>query len=72
MDSPRYFSGITIDKVCSFEAENFYLLTTNALNKAIDYMFGVWLPRHQLSSEPFMAEVYFDDNIMEIWLKAQA
>lgn len=61
--------------VCLFEAENFYLLTTNALNKARDYMFGVWLPNHKLSSEPFMAELYFETlpeaSTMEIWLKTK-
>lgn len=59
--------------VCCFEAENFYLLTTNALNKARDYMFGTWLPNHKLTTEPFMAEFYYDTNpeasYMEIWLK---
>ncbi len=59
--------------VCSFEAENFYLLTTNAMNKARDYMFDVWLPNRQLTSEPFMAELYPavspDASIMEIWIK---
>lgn len=61
--------------VCSFEAENFYLLTTNALIKARDYMFGVWLPNHKLTTEPFMAELYFDTtpeaSVMEIWLKTK-
>lgn len=59
--------------VCSFEAENFYQLTTNALNKARDYMFGVWLSNRKLSVDPFMAELYFntspDASMMEIWLK---
>jgi AraC-type DNA-binding domain-containing proteins len=61
--------------VCLFEAENFYLLTTNALNKARDYMFNVWLPNHKLACEPFMAELYFDTSpeasSMEIWLKTK-
>lgn len=59
--------------VCAFEAENFYLLTTNALNKARDYMFGVWLPNHHLAIEPFMAELYGlttpEATAMEIWLR---
>lgn len=59
--------------VCFFEAENFYLLTTNALNKARDYMLGVWLPNRKLSIEPFMAELYGDTSpestSMEIWFK---
>ncbi len=59
--------------VCSFEAENFYLLTTNALNKARDYILGVWLINNGLAIEPFMAELYFDTSpegtVMELWLK---
>jgi len=48
--------------ICSFEAESFYLLTTNALNKARDYMFKVWLPSHNLISDPFMVELYFNTS----------
>jgi AraC-type DNA-binding domain-containing proteins len=59
--------------VCSFEAENFYLLTTSALNKARDYMFRVWLPNHNIIFEPFMAELYYDTSPeasrMELWVK---
>ncbi len=59
--------------VCSFEAENFYLLTTSALNKARDYMFRVWLPNHNIVFEPFMAELYYDTSPeasrMELWVK---
>lgn len=59
--------------ICSFEAEDFYQLVTNALNKARDYMFGVWMPNHNLISELFMAELYYDTtpeaSKMEIWLK---
>lgn len=59
--------------ICCFEAENFYLLTTNALNKARDYMFGNWLPNNKICTEPFMAELYYDTSpescYMEIWLK---
>jgi AraC family transcriptional regulator len=62
--------------VCSFEAENFYLLTAEALNKARDYMLGVWLPGHKISCEPFMAELYSDTSPMgsgmEIWLKIRS
>ena len=56
---------------CAIEAENFYLMTTNALNKARDYMLGVWLPKHHIRIEPFMAELYGDTlpeaSSMEIW-----
>lgn len=59
--------------VCEFEAENFHSLTTIALNKARDYMFSVWLPNHHLTTEPFMAELYYDTVpeawAMDIWLK---
>lgn len=44
--------------VCTFDAENFHSLTTNSLNKAVDYMFGTWLPRHGLTCEGFLAEIY--------------
>lgn len=72
-DSTRLNEGTYY--VCSFEAENFYLLTTNALNKARDYMFGTWLPHHKLAVLPFMAELYFNTaaggSFMEIWLQAK-
>ncbi|MCY6957214.1 AraC family transcriptional regulator [Clostridium brassicae] len=59
--------------VCSFEAENFHLLTTNALDKAVQYMYSTWIPRKKITTEPFMAELYFDTNeeavYMEIWMK---
>jgi AraC family transcriptional regulator len=60
---------------CAVEAENFYLLTTNALNKARDYMLGVWLPNHKISIDPFMAELYGDtspeSSSMEIWFRTK-
>ncbi len=60
--------------VCTFEAENFMRLTTDALNKVRDYLFGTWLPHHKLNVEPFMAELYGDtlpDAVgMEIRLSA--
>lgn len=59
--------------ICSFEAESFYLLTTNALNKARDYLFKVWLPNHNIDFELFMAELYYDISPeatkMELWVK---
>lgn len=61
--------------VCSFEAENFELLVKDALYKAEQYMYGVWLPGHHLQSEPFCAERYTDNGdlpeitSMEVWLK---
>jgi AraC family transcriptional regulator len=59
--------------VCAFEAENFYLLTTDALNKARDYMLFTWLPHHGITIDPFMAELYDrtdpDATEMELWFK---
>ncbi len=59
--------------VCAFEAENFYQLATNALNKANNYLFGVWLPNHGVTIEPFVAELYGDTSpegtAMELWVK---
>lgn len=57
--------------VCAFEAENFNLLTTNALDKAVKYMYGTWLLKNEVKTEPFMVEVYSDasqeEAAMEIW-----
>lgn len=43
---------------CTFSAEDFHYLTANALNKAAGYLFGTWLPGHQLRCEGFLAEIY--------------
>ncbi|MHB8061240.1 MAG: AraC family transcriptional regulator [Ruminiclostridium sp.] len=59
--------------ICLFEAENFYLLTTNALDKAVQYMYNTWLPKNKILTEPFLAELYFNNcqaaYYMEIWFK---
>lgn len=59
--------------VCRIEAENFENLVTVALNQANKYLFGTWLPRHGLTTEPFSAEKYHrateDIACMEIWVK---
>ncbi|MFZ5351448.1 MAG: AraC family transcriptional regulator [Bacillota bacterium] len=59
--------------VCSFEAENFYLLTTNALDKAVQYMYRTWLPKKDILTEPFLSELYYntgsDTSYMELWFK---
>lgn len=75
--APQGFEDYTLPEggyiVCAFEAENFAQLTTEALNKARDYLFCVWLPGHGLTCEPFMAELYATTTPetcgMEIWLK---
>ncbi|WP_326908733.1 AraC family transcriptional regulator [Sedimentibacter sp. MB31-C6] len=59
--------------ICKIEAESFELLVKEALDKAGKYLFGTWLPKHQLTTEPFSAEKYYTncDNgyCMEIWVK---
>lgn len=58
--------------VCSFEAENFSELTTSALDKAMTYLFGTWLPSRGLTTQPFSVEKYYktttDLAYMEIWV----
>ncbi|MCH1982001.1 AraC family transcriptional regulator [Ruminococcus sp. OA3] len=62
--------------ICSFEAENFETLVMDTLYKVQQYVFGTWLPRRQLQTEPFCAERYAshsrDTKNMEIWLKLSA
>lgn len=44
--------------VCSSEAEDFEHLVMDAIYKAYDYLFQIWLPNHQLITQPFCAERY--------------
>lgn len=59
--------------VCSFEAENFEALVMDALYKAQQYVYNIWLPKHKLQTEAFCAERYAthspETTNMEIWLK---
>lgn len=59
--------------VCKIEAEKFEDLVTVALDQASKYLFGTWLPHHNLATEPFSAEKYYrnaeDMAYMEIWVK---
>lgn len=59
--------------VCSFEAENFDFLVTDALYKAQQYIFSTWLPNHKLQTEAFCLEYYEthtpETTRMEIWIK---
>jgi len=59
--------------VCYFEAENFEALVMDALYKAQQYIYNIWLPNHQLRTEAFCVERYASHNpettSMEIWLK---
>ncbi|MCL2810269.1 MAG: AraC family transcriptional regulator [Clostridia bacterium] len=58
--------------VCSIEAESFEELTTSALGKSMKYLFGVWLPKHNISIQPFSAEKYISASPevckMELWV----
>lgn len=59
--------------VCSFEAENFEFLVTDALYKAQRYLFNTWLPNHKLQTDAFCMEYYAshtsDTTKMELWMK---
>lgn len=59
--------------VCKIEAEKFEDLVTIALDQASKYLFGTWLPYHNMVTEPFSAEKYYRDvedmAYMEIWVK---
>ena len=59
--------------VCKIEAEKFEDLVTVALDQASKYLFGTWLPHHNLATEPFSVEKYYrgaeDMAYMEIWVK---
>lgn len=58
--------------VCKVEAENFETLVTVALNQASRYLFGTWLPQHNLITAPFSAEKYYRNTegaaYMELWV----
>ena len=58
--------------VCSFEAENIAELTTSALGKSMNYLFGTWLPKHNFATQPFSAEKYVavgpEMCKMELWV----
>lgn len=61
--------------VCSFEAPSFEQLVMDALYKAQQYTYNVWLPQHQLKTRPFCAERYASHDAqttaMELWLKLE-
>lgn len=58
--------------VCSFETEASEAAKSEAIAKALNYLLGTWLPKHQLITEPYSVEKYCGtkDNIscMEIWV----
>ncbi|MCL2217272.1 MAG: hypothetical protein FWB91_09685, partial [Defluviitaleaceae bacterium] len=47
-------------------------LTTSALGKSMNYLFSTWLPKHNLSTQPFSAEKYITISPeickMELWV----
>lgn len=61
--------------VCTFEAENFQYLVEDALYKANNYFFDVWLKRRGIGMEdmaPFLLQKYVnvtDEPKIEIWIK---
>ena len=58
--------------VCSIEAENFDELVMVALDQAGKYLFGTWLPKHNLSTKPFLAKKYYvasqESPRLEMWV----
>lgn len=78
---PHGYTGLELPAgeyvVCTFEAEDFEALVMDALYKAQQYLYGVWLPKHGLATQPFCAERCQSHDAkttqMEVWLKlAQA
>lgn len=61
--------------VCAFEAETFEALVMDALYKAEQYLYGTWLPRRKLETEPFCAVRYATHGAgttrMEVWLQCK-
>lgn len=59
--------------VCRFEAETFEEMVTSALDKALAYLYQVWLPKHDLATQPYSAERYpspgRDTLVTEIWVQ---
>lgn len=59
--------------VCSFEAESFDALVLDALYKATQYTYNIWLKKHSLTTDAFCAERYAshspETTSMELWIK---
>lgn len=59
--------------VCEYEAENFDKLVSEALYKASSYVFEVWLPTHNIQTEGFLVQKYFNPRsescYIELWVK---
>lgn len=61
--------------VCSYEAEDFETLVSEALYKASRYLYDIWLPNKEMVPEPILMQKYFrpvrDDCSIELWAKIQ-
>ncbi|MBS7009695.1 helix-turn-helix domain-containing protein [Anaerostipes sp.] len=59
--------------VCTYEAEDFESLVSEALYKASRYLYDVWLPSKGMVPEPILVQKYFrpmqDDCYIELWAK---
>lgn len=59
--------------VCTYEAEDFESLVSEALYKASRYLYDVWLPNRNMVPEPILVQKYFrpmrDDCYIELWAK---
>lgn len=79
-DVPAGYKSWTLPQgeyvVCTFEAENFEALVTDALYKAQQYLYSVWMQNHGLRSKPFCAERYASHDMnatqMEIWVMLES
>ena len=61
--------------VCSYDAEDFETLVSEALYKASRYLYDVWLPEKGIIPEPVLMQKYFrpmqNDCYIELWAKIQ-
>lgn len=59
--------------VCRYEAENFEQLVNDALYKASQYLYDVWLPHHHLQPDALLIQKYFHpfskNCYIELWAK---
>lgn len=60
---------------CSVEAETFEELVSVSLGKGMNYLMGIWLPKHKIEIEPYSIEMYTGTDQsppnMEIWVKVK-
>lgn len=59
--------------VCSYEAENFELLVSDAIYRASKYLYEVYLPNHNLQPDNILIQKYFnpyqENCYIELWAK---